>query len=214
MGGGGRENAKAARRRLRKDAAVVREDRLIELYARGETMTDIRDEMAREFGSCSLSHLYEMLPRALARRAEALSATTVEEARALYVARLELAARSWAPRAFGEAIDADTGVQLAPDPRIGDLWMKAVDRIAEVTGGRERPRRGEVHVNVFNLPEDPDGARARILAELMGEREKVLTVEGHLAGVGSSLHALTDREEPTDDRMPPPGGAQEEEQAA
>lgn len=200
MGGERRENAQAARRRLRKEAAIIREARLLQLYARGERMQEIARIMAEEFGACSVSHLYEVLPRALSRLADHLDQQTVDQARALYVARLEMMFGAFAPRALG--IDPDSGQSVAPDPRLGELALKVADRIAEVTGARERPKRGDVTVNI-NLPDDPATARQRVVAELAAEAKKIRTVEGHLVAVGGDLLALTEHAE-ENDRMPAP----------
>jgi hypothetical protein len=199
-----KENAQAARRRLRKEAALVREEMLLRLFARGLTMGQIADEMADEYGSCSVSHLYEMLPRALARLAERLDEQTVGQARALYVMRLETMLSAWMPAALGGRLD-DNGVALPPDARIAELALKAADRIAEVTGGRERPKRGDINVNI-TLPPDVDSARAAIMAELLKERSKHEAIEGQLATVGTDLGQLTGGT-PEHDEMPPPIGA-------
>jgi hypothetical protein len=205
------ENAAAARRRLRKEAAIVREIFLLRCYASGDTMEQIAVKMELEFGSCSVAHLYEMLPRALARFAARLDEQTVAEARASYVLRLESLLGAWMPRALGLPL-GDDGANVPPDARIGELVLKALDRIAEVTGARERPKRGDVHVNI-QLPPDVDSARRAIMAELAKEAEKHYVVEGQLAAVGTGLDQLTGGGDAYDDEMPPPISARQEEAA-
>lgn len=198
------ENAKAARFRLRKDAAMMREAFFVRLYASGERMADIAEKMRAEFGSCSLAHLYEMRDRALARLAEQLDAQTREQARALYVYRMEMVAAALVPRALGTAFDPETMAESTqPDVRAAELLVRVWEKVAEATGGKERERRPAVNLNVFNLPDNPDQAREAILAGLAAEAQKLRTVEGHLVAAGSTLHALTEGEEP-DDRMPSP----------
>lgn len=203
MNGERQENARAARRRLRKEAAIVREAFLLRCYASGDTMDQIAAKMELEFGSCSLPHLYEMLPRALARFADRLDAQTVEQARAAYVLRLETLLGAWMPRALGLPLDPASGEFLPPDARIGELVLKAMDRIAEVTGARERPKRGDINLNI-QLPPDPDSARRAIMAELAKEAAKHEVIQGQLAAVGTGLDQLTGGED--DDEMPPPIG--------
>jgi hypothetical protein len=206
-----KENAAASRRRLRKEAAIVREDFILERFAAGDRVDEIAAKVAGRYGSCSRSHLYEVIPRALARRAEALDQHSVEQARALYVERLEMLLSAHMPRALGVPFDPSTMTDaVAPDLRSAVFVLGVVERIAEATGGKERPVRGAVNVNVFNIPDDPERARERVLAELAKETEKLRVVEGHLVAVGSTLGTLTDGHD-ANDRLPPPGSTIEAE---
>lgn len=206
--GEGHENAEKARARLRKDAAIERENVLLELYARGLTMREIQAEMAQRFKLVSLSNLYVMLPRALARRAEQLAQGTVDQARALYLERAELLWRAMAPRALGLVTDPDSGTSLPADVRAGELALKILDRMAEVSGAKERPSRPDIQINI-GVPDDPETARQRVLEQLRKEAIQVGVIEGQLASVGSTLHALTTGEE-REDALPPPVAAREE----
>lgn len=181
----------------------MREAYALERYAAGDTYTEIAAAMADRFGSCSVSHLSELIPRALARFSDMLDEQTVNQARALYVLRLEQQVRAYTPTALGRPFDPATMSEpVPPDPRVGELLLKVIDRIAEATGGRERPKRSELTVNI-QLPADPDSARKAILAELEKERDKIRTIEGHLASAGTGLNELTTGEH-ADDALPPP----------
>ena len=210
LAGERKEGAAAARRRLRREAAIIREDFILERYAAGDRVADIAAQVAQRYGSCSISHLYEVIPRALARRAAALEEHTVEQARALYVERLEMLLSAHMGRALGTPFDPSTMTDAVPaDLRSAVFVLGVVERIAEATGGKERPARGGVNVNVFAIPDDPDRARERVLVELAKERDKIRVVEGHLVAVGSTLTALTEGDG-TDDRLPPPASGQVE----
>lgn len=197
------ENARAARRRLRKEATIVREAFALERYAAGDTYQEIAAAMADKFGSCSVAHLSELIPRALARFASMLDEQTIEQARALYMLRLEGMVRAYTPVALGRPFDPTTMTEgVAPDVRAGDLLLKVLDRIAETTGARERPKRGDLTINV-QLPTDPDSARKAVLEELRREADKLRTVEGRLVEVGTDLRQLTTGEG-ENDALPPP----------
>lgn len=205
------ENARYARRALRKDAAIIREDQLMQLYAGGLGWDDMSRAMRMEFGgSFAATTLRRMLERGLARRA-AEAPEGVKITREMLTQKIERLIIAHMPLALGDS----TGV---PDVRSADFVLKAIAQWARISGVEQAP---PVHVqegpttniNVV-MPDNADAARQRILATLLTEAEKHKIVDGHLAAVGTGLAELTQAHEDTDTMAPPPGVVAEEREAA
>jgi multidrug efflux pump subunit AcrA (membrane-fusion protein) len=193
-----RENAVARRRRMRDEQQLAREHQLLEWLAEAVPVA----EMARRLGQ-SRNATYEQLDRALTRRAER-DAPTVDKARVTWVDRLERLFSAYQARALGLGTGED-GEAGVPDLRAAELALKIYDRLAPIQGVAGPPSRHEIDLTIHK-PDDIDSARQAILVELAKERAKHLTIDGHLAGVGTELaRVVGEREE--DDTPPPPGVA-------
>lgn len=178
------ENAAAARRRLRQEAAIVREDLVLHLYARGETVKAIEDRCLAEYGVAYRRQVPEMVKRALTRRAEAY-AQDVEEARTQYLTSQRQLYEAYMPYAVGDAVDPNTGMKLPPDPKMALIALRILDNIAEVTGGKAPRKAGDVNVNIgVVLPDNPDAERANVLEQITKEREKIAVLEGTFRETG------------------------------
>jgi hypothetical protein len=200
------EGAQQSRYRMRRDAAILREDFLLALYARGLTYDQIADRMRKEFGgSPSKSTVATILPRALARRAKLREEDTerLAIARQKYLLHLETMLGALMPRAIGGR-DED-GELIIPDVRAGALLLQVLDRIAEIEGAKTRPEH-ETHNTNININVGGDGrerAVAAALNALQAEADKQRTVEGHLAAVGTTAADLEARRD-TGNQLPPP----------
>lgn len=196
----GQANARDARRKRRTDAAIVREDFALTLYASGFGWAEMTKSMRDEFGGSFVeATLRKIVYRGLARRA-AEAPEEVAVARQMVMERLERLFVAHMPLAVG----ATTGV---PDVRSGELTLKLINTMAEVLGvKRVAPTQTEIN-NTVNIitPDNLDQARAVVLQGLATEREKFDIVEGHLSAVGTGLDELTAAHEETDTMAPPPG---------
>jgi hypothetical protein len=200
------ENARARRARLRKNTTEIREDFILDRYAGGWRVADIAQACLEHFGvTASTEAVYRAITRGLARRAELREGQ--EEALERYLQGLEKIIAAHMPRAVGGR-DEDGGL-IVPDTRSADIVLKALDRMAEATGARKRPEQHIHNTNTVVLAPGADrsAAEAEVLRRLEDERQKHLTVEGHLANVGTGLDALTTGEQRNDTMAPPPGVA-------
>ena len=200
-----------ARIKRRKQAAIVREDLAITLFARGlKVEPDICDEMRRTFGiAASGGTVREIIRRGLARRA-ANAPEGTEEARELMMEGYRQILQAHMALAVGNGADP-------PSVRSADIAMRALDKMAELLGVRRVPDNPVGGLNVqFNIttPEGIGSAREKIMASLAREAEKHGIVEGHLASVGTSRAELTSGEPDDDTLGPPPGVIPTQEEAA
>jgi hypothetical protein len=203
--------AELARMRRRKDAAIVREDFAVTLFARGVKVREISQAMTVEFGLAGDDGTTRaIIRRGLARRA-ANAPEGTDDARELLMEGFRQILAAHMPLAVGDVGDG-------PSVRSAEVAMRALDRMAEITGVRRVPDTTVGGVNLtLNLGEQGgvDKARSQILASLEAEARKHEVVEGHLSSVGTSQAALTSGE-PDDDTLGPPPGViptQEEEAA-
>lgn len=204
----GRSNARDARRKARKDSAIVREDRALTLYAAGQDWASMTTTMRQEFGgSFHEPTVRRLIYRGLARRA-AEQPEEVAVARQMIMEKLERLFMAHMPLAIGTT----TGI---PDVRSGELVLKTLSSMAEVLGvKRVAPAPTEINNSITIItPGNIDQARETVLTSLASEREKHLVVEGHLAAVGTGLDELTAAHEQTDTMAPPPGVAPTQEAA-
>jgi hypothetical protein len=205
------ENARDARRKRRTDAAIVREDHIMQLYAGGLGWDEMSRAMRIEFGgSFAVTTLRRMLERGLARRA-AQAPEGVKIVREMLTQKIERLITAHMPLALGDS----TGV---PDVRSADLVLKAIAQWARISGVEQAPpmqiQEGPTNNINFVLPDNAENARQRILDSLLTEAEKHKIVDGHLAAVGTGLAELTQAHEETDTMAPPPGVVVEEREAA
>jgi len=187
----GRENARERRRRTRAKNAVLRESEALALFAGGDSYEEIAAKM-----KVSRSTAWECVRRGLARRAET-EADTVKEARALYVARLELMLGAWLPRALGKGLDADLQ-PMPPNEPAAKVVLATLDRYADVMGIKA-PTKLDVDLH-DSRPQDADALTSSILDVLRRTADKERVIEGHLAEAGTTL----DRAGGGDDRQAPP----------
>lgn len=187
----GKENARERRRRMRAENAVLRESEALGLFAGGMSYDEIAAQMR-----VSRSTAWECVRRGLARRAET-EGDTVKEARALYVARLELLLSAWLPRALGKGIDADLQ-PMPPNEPAAKVVLATLDRYADVMGIKA-PTLLDLNVH-DKRPDDAEALTASILAVLQRTAAKELVIEGHLAEAGTDLARATNG----DDRQAPP----------
>jgi hypothetical protein len=204
-------NAELARMRRRKQAAIVREDFALAMFARGIKVKEISAAMVVEYGLAGDDGTTRaIIRRGLARRA-ANAPEGTDDAREILMEGYRQILAAHMPLAVGDIGDG-------PSTRSAEVAMRALDRMAEITGVRRVP---DTNVGGVNLtvnvgePGSVDKARNQILAGLRAEAAKHEIVEGHLASVGTSQAALTSGE-PDDDTLGPPPGViptQEEEAA-
>jgi len=194
-------NARLARVRRRKEAAIVREDLAITRFAAGLRVPEISAELRMTFGGVyEDSTTRALIRRGLARRA-ANDPEGVEQARVLLAEGFRQILAAHMPYATGTLGDG-------PSVRSADVAMRALDKIGEINGVRRVPDiiQGGVNVSVnVGTPEGIHDARDQIMAALRAEAEKHRVVEGALAGVGTSQAALTGAEPDDDSPGPPPG---------
>lgn len=203
-------NARMARLKRRTQAAIVREQLAIKRFAAGVKVPDIARELRMEFGgSFSEGTTRDIIRRGLGRLAQ--DTEGADQARAMIVEGYRQILAAHMPYAVGDLGDG-------PSVRNAEIAMKALDKIGEVSGVRRVPdlNPGGVNVTVnVNEPGGVEAARDRILASLRTEADKLVIVDGALAGVGTSQAALTSGEDNDDMRDPPPGVIPtQEEQAA
>ena len=177
----GKENARERRRRMRAQAAVYREGEALRLFVEGLTY----DEIAVELRVAS-STAWDLVKRGLERRA-AEEGPIVEQARALYVERLERLYQAWAPRAFGKGLDAELRPR-EPNEGAAKIVLGCLDRFADVM--RVIPKSVEVNLT-GDRPQTPDDLIAGVLGALARTAEKDRTIEGHLADAGTNLDQAT-----------------------
>lgn len=200
--------AELARMRRRKQAAIVREDFAITQFARGIKMSEIAAAMAIEFGMAGdMGTTRAIIRRGLARRA-ANAPEGTDEAREMLLEGFRQILAAHMPLAVGDIGDG-------PSTRSAEVAMRALDKMAEITGVRRVPDQ----TNALNLtvnvgPGTVDEARDKIMASLAAEAEKHQIVDGHLAAVGTSQYELTSGEPDDDTLGPPPGVIPVEGEAA
>jgi len=191
--------ARSARIAARTEAAIIREDVALEMYASGAKITEIGAELASRFEvTAHQASVDRLIRRGLARRA-AQEPEKVKVARQMLADRYNRMFEAHMPYALGDA----TGV---PDVRSAELVLKVLDKIAEIYGVKVAPPVQESNTTInINVPSGADQARTDILNALARERDKHLVVEGHLAAAGTGLLELTGGTAEDDTPGPPPG---------
>jgi hypothetical protein len=168
------ENAAATRRRRRAEAAIMREELAIEMWAAGATSAAISQALYDRWGVRLTSAIPELVRRGLYRRVEEGSAN-VEEARERFRVVYARMLRTWLPLASPEH-EGDT-----PDPVAADRVLKIMRDWGVVEGVVAPPRSGDINLNVLNgVQMDDEEMRAKVLASLAAESEKqqlVKTIE-------------------------------------
>jgi hypothetical protein len=194
----------------RKQAAIVREDYAITRFAAGMKVTEIAAAMAIEYGMAGdPGTTRAIIRRGLARRA-ANAPEGTDDAREILMEGFRQILAAHMPLAVGDIGDG-------PSTRSAEVAMRALDRMAEITGVRRVPDTNVGGVNLtLNLGEQGsiDRARTQIMASLAAEAAKHNVVEGHLSSVGTSQAALTSGEPDDDTLGPPPGVLPAQEEAA
>lgn len=186
----GQENARQRRRRMRKDAAIIREGDALQLYASGKTYAEIAADLR-----VALSTSYELVKRGLARRAET-EGPVVEAAKALYLERVEILVQAWMPRAIGKGLDADLQ-PMPPNEAAAKIMLGLLDRYADVQPGIRQALKLDLG---DARPVSGADAIAAVMASLARVTHKGEIVEGELAAAGTNLAHATNG----DDRMSPP----------
>lgn len=147
-----------------------RERRALELLVAGATCEQIGVVLGIKRAGA-----VQLVQRALAKRAlEFNSAQTYEQARVLYVDRLEKLYARWLPVALGNVTNG-----VPPDPRGAEIVLKIMEREARVLGLETSPV-VEVHTTVDMTVQEADERRMRILhhlAEVEERRAQVLDGE-------------------------------------
>jgi hypothetical protein len=207
MGGryakGEREPREESKRRLNLRARQHRESDALQLFAQGLANAEI----ARRMG-CHPDTIPRMVTRALANRA-ATEGPTVEEARALYLTRMDQLVAAWTPLALGslrmddwdmsELTEDQRAVYRRPSKDAAEVLLKVLDRIAAVSGVQNvKPVQPGGNTD---SEQHPDSLRAEILATLLAVRDKQRAVEGALAGTTVAIEGTVVE---TDDKPAPP----------
>lgn len=196
----GRENARQKRRRMRRDAAIIREGDALVLFAGGKTYKEIAADL-----KVALSTAYELVKRGLARRAE-MQGPAVEEARALFLLYIEQLLSAWMPRAMGKGLDADLR-PIPPSEGAAKVVIQLLDRFADVNPGL----RAALNINLEgDVPLTSLELVASIQAGLQRIADKERVVEGELAAAGTDLGRATGG----DNRTAPPEIAARERKTA
>lgn len=138
-----------------KKTITVRELRALDLLAAGANYSQI----GQVLGLKTRGGAVQLVQRALAKRAAECAETTVPEARALYLDRLDKLFQRWFPAALGNAAQS-----IPPDPTAAKLVLDMLTRYARVTG-IESPVKIEETVDV--TVHDPDAQRERVYESLM-----------------------------------------------
>jgi DNA-binding CsgD family transcriptional regulator len=185
----GRENARERRRRMRREAAIIREGDALQLFAGGLTYQEIAADLR-----VALSTAHRLVSRGLARRAET-EGPVVEQARALFLLRIEQMMHAWMPLALGKGLDADLRPR-SPHEGAAKIVLGLLDRFADVNPGL----RAALKLDLGDAPQTPDEAIALIAARLAAISVKERVVEGELAAAGTDLDRLASG----DDKTAPP----------
>lgn len=195
-----RDGKVGQRNALRRKAAQARQARVLELVVAGWTLA----QMAGELG-VTASTISRDIDAVLLRRAEE-SNPALQQARQIYVERVEAMIKAWWPLATGTWTyeDADGREQTPPpDPRAADVLIKLLDRYGGIAGKIESPDKITNNVAVFvGTPDQKEGAVAEIISRLAAVSAKDRVIEGQLSGAGTTLGQQTGDEE--DDRPAPP----------
>lgn len=186
------ENAEAVRRRRRVEAAIVREEIAIKLWAQGKTSREISEVLLQETGAALTSGIPELVRRGLYRRVQD-GAQDIELARERFRELYTRMLRRWLPLAAPE--DANE----TPDPRAADVALRIMRDWAVLEGAMAPPRSGDINLAILNGVELGDEElRAKVIASLGAESAKqalVKTIEGE---------SFTPAEQAEDGRIPPP----------
>ena len=194
------ENAEAVRRRRRTEAAIMREELAIELFAQGKKVVEIEEALFERYGVRCHGNIPAMIRRGLYRRLLVVLEAAVELLNESYRQLLGV----YMPRALGllPDPDSDTGRNSPPDLRAAEFALRVLDKVGEANGVKAPPRAGNINLNVINgvqLPEDPAAARALALQQLDRARDKQREIEGALGHTA----AVAGAEEEYEDGMVP-----------
>jgi hypothetical protein len=186
----------------RRMLAAARDLRTLELFVAGTPTRDIQAAL----GWGHPSSVTYAIRRALARRVEE-TRETVEEAKALYLTRLERLLESWMPLATGTFTLDEEEPPARPDPRAADIVLRILTQIAEVEHTTVRvPAVAvptvSVHNHVYSGQTDPAELQSKIMGTIEAMRNKMRVVDGTFTEVGTTLAEVTGRDEPGD--APPP----------
>lgn len=185
------ENAAAVRRRRRIEAAIIREEIAIGLWARGATSAEISEELFRQTGAKLTSNIPELVRRGLYRRVQD-GAQDVELAKERFRELYAKMLKRWLP------LSAPDNENDTPDPKAADVTLRIMRDWAVLEGAMAPPRSGDINLAILNgvQPDDPE-MRAKVLASLAAERAKqdvVRTIEGE----------TIEHEQAEDGKVPPP----------
>jgi hypothetical protein len=165
------ENAEAARRRRRAEAAIMREELAIELWAAGKTSAEISQAMYDRWGVKLVSSVPELVRRGLYRRVQEGS-EDADVARELFRVRYQGLLSKWYELATG----------TPPDPKAADIVLRILRDWGVVEGIVAPPRSGDINLNILNgVQMDDQEMRDKVLASLAAESAKqkmVKTIEG------------------------------------
>jgi len=145
-----------------------RERRALDLMVAGATYKQI----ATVLGLRGAGSAVQLCQRALAKRAVEFSATTLAQARALYVDRLESLYRRWLPMALGSVAQG-----VPPDPKAAEIVLKVMEREARVLG-LDAPVQVEEHTTVVIASEELSVRRQRVLEGLAEVEARRTAIEG------------------------------------
>jgi hypothetical protein len=169
------ENAAATRRRRRIEAAIMREEIAIRLWAQGKTAKEISEELFRETGARLVGNVPELVRRGLYRRVQE-GAQDVEIAKERFRELYTRMLTRWLPLAAPE--DEIT----TPDPKAADITLRILRDWAVLEGAMAPPRSGDINLAILNgVQMDDEDMRAKVLASLAAEKAKqqlVRTIEG------------------------------------
>jgi hypothetical protein len=194
------ENSEAARRRRRTEAAIVREEIAITMWARGKTSKEISEELFLKTGARLASGVPELVRRGLYRRVQE-GAEHVEPARELMRERYMLLLQAWMPRALERPDPDNPEVMIPPDPRALDGVLRILREYGALEGVLAPQRSGDINLNILNGVQFSDvEAREKVLASLAAEREKQMVIDGTLAGTPAARQGVID----DDGRTAPP----------
>lgn len=149
-----------AKGRADRKMITARELRALDLLIAGANYGQI----AQVMGLKTRGGAVQLVQRALAKRALEAAETTVPQARAIYLDRLERMFQRWFPLAMGNAQQ-----QLPPDPVAAKLVLDMLTRYAKVTG-IESPVQIEETVDI--TVHDPEAQRARVFESLRSFAER------------------------------------------
>lgn len=186
----------------RRALMAARDLKTLEMYVAGVPYAQIQMEL----GWSSNTSVGYAVRRALARRVEETK-DTVDQAKALYLARLERLLEAWMPHA-APLPDFEAGEPpVRPDPRAADIVLRVLGQIAEIEHTTVRvpavaAPTVSVHNHVYSGQTDSAELQARVLATIGAMRNKMRVVDGTFAEAGTSLSEASGDDDGRD--APPP----------
>lgn len=156
-------------KRRRSASITEREHRALELVAAGAGVQQVATVLNVSKGAA-----HNLIDKALAKRALEINATTLDEARAVYVTRLEMLLRRWLPQAISPSLD-DKAAQIT---------LSILDRYARLYPF-EAPQRVEVEGEVRVTHDEVAARRAAILDDLAEVHRRRVTIDGEFLSEAS-----------------------------